>query len=44
MGVSDVNVYGEKATSTLNNLYDEYSEKISEVTQSYFDRDYMIRN
>lgn len=41
MGVSDVNIYGEKATSTLDNLYDAYSEKISEVTQSYFDRDYM---
>jgi DNA-directed RNA polymerase subunit A' len=41
MGLTDVNIYGEKATGTLNALYDQYSQKITEVTQSYFDKDYM---
>ena len=41
MGVTDVNVYGKEATSTLDTLYDEYSERMSEITQSYFDKDYM---
>jgi len=41
MGVTDVNVYGKEATDTLNSLYDSYSEKMSAITQSYFDKDYM---